>query len=113
MPRMEYIKEASYEHKRISARFIAGGNTHRHNLTQNSLRLNTGNIRIVHLAAMMDIVQDPLKCGYLLHFTTLEHNSENLCFIMMVSRFRDVVCQDTEVWTKSWIDIDVQVLKFE
>ena len=80
-------------------------------LVRNSLRVNTGNIKThkKHLNNMMSIVQDPIKCGYLLYFSTLEHNSENLYFIMMVSRFRDVVCQDIECWPQRWEDIDDEI----
>ena len=75
----------------------------------NSLRLNTGHIRTLHLGFMMSMVQDPIQCGYLLDFSTQEHNSENLCFIIMVSRFRDVVCRDYESWPKTWIDVDKEM----
>ena len=90
--------------ERVSARAIAGSN-----FNQSSLRLNTGNIKTLHLGIMMSMVQDPIQCGYLLHFSTLEHNAENLCFIMMVSRFRDAVCQDNEAWPKTWEQVDMEI----
>jgi hypothetical protein len=34
----------------------------------NSLRVNTGIIRVTHLSVMMGILQDPIQCGYLLRF---------------------------------------------
>ena len=49
---------------------------------------------------MLSILQNPIECGFLLNFSNLEHNAENLLFAMMVSRFRDAVCQDAAAWPK-------------
>ena len=95
----EKVNDRPHDHSSIGAYYR---NT-------DSLRLNTGHVRIQHLRVMMSILQDPIQCGYLLNFSSLEHNAENLCFIMMVSRFRDAVCQDMSAWSKSYTEIDVQV----
>lgn len=76
----------------------------------NSLRLNTGNLRTAHLSTMMSVIQDPVQCGFLLEYCTRQHNSENLCFIMMVSRFRDAMSTDINVWPKSWAQVDSELL---
>ena len=76
----------------------------------NSLRLNTGNLRTAHLSTMMAVIQDPVQCGFLLEFCTRQHNSENLCFIMMVSRLRDAMSTDAKAWPKSWSQIDAECL---
>ena len=60
-------------------------------------------------AAILAILHDPIQCGYLLNFTECEHNSENLCFIMMVSRFRDAFNKDIDAWSKSWTEIDREI----
>ena len=80
-------------------------------ISRNSLRVNTGDIknRSNHLSILMTILQDPIQCGYLLQFCTLEYNSENLCFIMMVSRFRDAICQDVDAWPKRWTEVDKDI----
>ena len=71
--------------------------------------INTGPIKSRRYENMVSILHDPIQCGYLLHFTEFEHNSENLCFIMMVSRFRDAFYKDTDAWSKSWTDIDKEI----
>lgn len=76
----------------------------------NSLRLNTGNLRTAHLGTMMSVIQDPVQCGFLLQFCTKQHNSENLCFIMMVSRFRDAMSTDAKSWPKTWTQVDAELL---
>ena len=71
-----------------------------------SLRLDTGNIKTAHLSVVMNMLQDPVQCGYLLNFSNKEHNAENLCFIIMVSRFRDAMRQDMAAWPRSWEELD-------
>ena len=71
-----------------------------------SLRLDTGNLKTAHYNVIMSILRDPVKCGYLLNFCNKEHTAENLCFIMMVSRFRDSMRQDFSSWSKSWEELD-------
>ena len=88
-----------------------GDDTYSSAIARESLRVNTGDIKLKNssLSILMSILQDPIQCGYLLQFCTSEYNSESLCFIMMVSRFRDVICQDSEAWPKKWIEIDEDI----
>lgn len=75
----------------------------------NSLRLNTGNIRTGHLSVMLSMLQDPIQCGSILKYCQRTHSSENLCFIMMVSRFRDAMSSDLTAWPKTWQEVDAEV----
>jgi len=51
-----------------------------------------------------------IPCGYLLTFCNIEHNAENLLFIMECEKFKKKYKDkdsDVQAWTKTWIDIDV------
>ena len=68
-----------------------------HSTNSESAKSNVDN-NDQRFAIVLSMLQDPIQCGYLLYFSTLEYNSENLCFIMMVSRFRQAMRQDCAAW---------------
>ena len=78
-------------------------------LIENGSAKTTSSSKNRHIRTLLGILQDPIQCGYLLQFTTLEHNSENLSFVMMVSRFRETMNCDVESWPKRWTQIDKEI----
>lgn len=54
------------------------------------------------------ILNHPISCGYLLVFSEVEHNAENLNFIMEIDRFKDQYSDHT-CWNKDWITIDTEL----
>ena len=97
--------------KKVSRRSSRGVDVYSSTIARESLRVNTGDIKLKNssLSILMSILQDPIQCGYLLQFCTSEYNSESLCFIMMVSRFRDAFNKDMDAWPKKWIEIDEDI----
>lgn len=48
-----------------------------------------------------DIINNPLKCGYLLAFCESEFSTENINFILEIDRFKDSLRVDKLAWNHS------------
>jgi len=54
------------------------------------------------------IMNNSISLGYLMAFCNVQHNSENLNFIIVVDKFKDKF-SDPSCWNKSWREIDEEV----
>jgi hypothetical protein len=57
-----------------------------------------------------DIINNPICCGYLLHFCNIQFCAENLNFVCEVHRFQDLFAIDTDIWTNNWKVITVAIM---
>ena len=61
-----------------------------------------------YIETVENILQNPLKCGYLQEFCNMEYSGENMKFIIAVGKFQDSLKVDFEAWQRStsWREID-------
>ena len=60
--------------------------------------------------SVTDLLNDPIKSGYLLAFCESEYNAENMRFILEIDKFRDFLAQDKSYFGRlHWEQIDTNI----
>jgi hypothetical protein len=57
---------------------------------------------------IVELISNPLKCGYLLAFCESEYSTENIRYVLEIDRFRDSLAIDKDSWSSrlDWRGID-------
>ena len=61
------------------------------------------------MTPIINVLNDPLSCGFFLAFCRMQHAVENILFIMECDRFKDLMSGDKRCWTERYSELDKRI----
>ena len=62
-----------------------------------------------YMTPIINVLNDPLSCGFFLAFCRMQHAVENILFIMECDRFKDLMSGDKRCWTERYSELDKRI----
>ena len=62
-----------------------------------------------YMTPIINVLNDPLSCGFFLAFCRMQHAVENILFIMECDRFKDLLSGDKRCWTERYSELDKRI----